>query len=155
MKKKPGPTSEREDSLIPLLGGWHANLIRLAHSPVVLFVNDRSLLAILAPGRDFPTLVSVFRNRMIQHLTRIGVSQKAISEEAAAMELVQIQPSNDRSVLGSMNDFVRLLKRDVEDHFDLNKADGLEDRLSEVPMGALKYNYPIEVVSAVFGLSGR
>lgn len=54
LKRNPGPTTGRQDSLVPMLGSWHANLIRLAHSPIVLCVNDISLLAILLPGRRVP-----------------------------------------------------------------------------------------------------
>jgi hypothetical protein len=40
LKKNPGPTEGGQDALVPVLGSWHANLIRLAHSPIVLCVND-------------------------------------------------------------------------------------------------------------------
>jgi len=36
----------------------------------------------------------------------MGLDTDTISAERAAMEIVQIQPSNSRSVLASMNDFV-------------------------------------------------
>jgi hypothetical protein len=37
-------------------------------------------------------------------------------------------------------------------HFSFLEANGLEDVLSEVPVGSLKYAYPIEVVAAAFSL---
>src|SRR5947209_6995405 len=97
LKRNLGSASDQPDSLVPKLGNWHANLVRLAHSPIVLCVNDISLLAILLPGRDFPNLVSVFQNRLAQRLRRMGLSQDTISAERAAMEIVQIRPSNSRS----------------------------------------------------------
>lgn len=72
--------------------------------------------------------------------------------ERAAMEIVQIQPSNNRSVLGSMNDFVRHLKFKVGNHFTFLDANALEDMLSEIPIGALKYHFPVEVAAAAFSL---
>ena len=137
---------------MPMLGSWHANLIRLAHSPIVLCVNDISLLAILLPGRDFPNLVSAFRNRLTQRLMRMGLSQETILVENAAMEIVQIQPSNNRSTLASMNDFVRNLRWEVGDHFNFVEANALEDMLSEMPLGALKYQYSVEVAAGLFSL---
>lgn len=150
LKRNPGPTNGRQDALVPTLGSWHANLIRLAHSPIVLCVNDISLLTVLVPGRDFPNFVSAFRDRLAQRLRRMGLSEDAISVERAAMEIVQIEPSNSRSVLASMNDFVRTLRFKVRDRFDFSEADALEDMLSETPMGALKYQYPVEVAAAAF-----
>jgi hypothetical protein len=135
-----------------MLGNWHANLIRVAYSPIVLCVNDSSLLAILVPGRDFSNLVSVFRSRLVQRLRRMGLSQEWISVEQAAMDMIQIQPTNNRSVLASMNDFVRHLRWQVGNRFSFAEANALEDMLSEIPMGALKYDYPVEVAAAAFSL---
>jgi len=80
----------------------------------------------------------------------MGLSQESISIEHAAMNMIQIQPSNNRSVLASMNDFVRNLKWKVGNSFSFAEANALEDMLSETPMGALKYHYPVEVAAAAF-----
>jgi len=68
------------------------------------------------------------------------------------MEIVQIHPSNSRSVLASMNDYVRQLKWKPRDRFSFSEADTLEDALSETPMGALKYKFPYEVALGAFRL---
>ena len=153
LKRNPGPPQPRRDALVPVLGNWHANLIRLAKSPIVLCVNDISLLAILVPGRNFPNFVFAFQNRLAGRLGRMGLATETISAERAAMEIVQIQPSNSRSVLASMNDFVRHLKWETPSHFDFSEADALEDMLSQTPMGALKYQYAVEVAAAAFSQS--
>lgn len=150
LKKNPGSENAREDTLAPTLGSWHANLVWLAHSPVVLCVNDNSLLAVLVPGKNFRNFASAFRERLTQRLRRLGLLEATISSERAAMEVIQIQPSNSRSVLASMNDFVRQLKFRGTDRFHFAHADALEDMLSETPMGALKYRYPVEVAVAAF-----
>ena len=150
LKRNPGPANVGQDTLVPALGSWHANLVWLAHSPIVLCVNDNSLLPVLVPGRDFPNFCSAFRDRLTQRLRRLGFFEATISMERAAMEIIQIQPSNSRSVLASMNDFVRQLKFRGPDRFNFAHADALEDMLSETPMGALKYSYPVEVAAAAF-----
>ena len=153
LKRKPGPNNPGRDALVPVIGNWHANLIRLARSQVVLCVNDSSLLAILVPGREFPRFVSAFQNRLVARLGRMGLATDTISAERAAMEIVKIQPSNSRSVLASMNDFVRNLKWRARNDFDFSEADALEDMLSETPMGALKYQCAAEVAKAAFSHS--
>ena len=113
-------------------------------------VNDSSLLAILVPGKDFPHFVSSFQNRLAARLERMGLAKDTIATERAAIEIVQIQRSNSRSVLASMNDFVRQLKWKPRNHFDFSEAEALEDMLSEQPIGALKYRFPVEVATAAF-----
>jgi hypothetical protein len=150
LKKNPASENAGEDALVPTLGSWHANLIRLAYTPVVLCVNDNSLLAILVPGRDFPNFGSAFRDRLTQRLWRLGLPEETISAERASMEIIQIQPYNSRSVLASMNDFVLNLKFSLGDRFKFEDADALEDMLSEAPMGALGYRFPSKVAAAAF-----
>jgi hypothetical protein len=150
LKKNRGSENTRKDILVPTLGGWRANLVWLAHSPIVLFVNDNSLLTVLVPGKKFPNLDSVFRDRLTQRLRRLGLPEATISRERAAMEVIQIQPSNSRSVLASMNDFVHQLKFRGADRFNFAHADALEDMLSKTPKGALEYNYPVDVAAAAF-----
>lgn len=150
LKKNPGSENAREDTLVPTLGGWHANLIRLAHSPVVLCVNDNSLLTVLVAGKNFPNFGSAFRERLTQRLRRLGLLEATISRESAAMEVIRIQSYNSRSVLASMNDSARLLKFRVGDRFSFAEADALEDMLSKTPMGAIEYSYPVEIAAAAF-----
>lgn len=135
-----------------LVTGTPILLDSLSHR-LFLCVNDSSLLAILVPGKDFPNFASAFQNRLVARLGRMGLASDTISAERAAIEIVQIQSSNSRSVLASMNDFVRHLKFRARNHFDFSEADALEGMLSETPMGALKYQYAVEVAAAAFSLN--
>ena len=150
LKKRPGPENDRVDSMTPVLGDWHANLIRLAHTPIVLCVNDISLLAVLVRGKDFSNLVSAFRSRVVERLERMKIPQEKILAEVSAMEIIRIEGSNSRSVLGSMNDFVHHLKWQAVRGYTFQDVDALEEMLSETPMGSLKYCYPVEVAMAAF-----
>ena len=152
LKKRPGPQNQREDGLKPALGDWHANLVRLGRTPVVVAVNDVSLLSILIPGRDFGNLLSTFRDRLMQRLIRLGVPAERMAEEAAATKCILVSRTDSRSVLGSMNDFVFQLRWRFNEGLDLHASDTLEDDLGRVPMSALKYADPEEVARAAFGL---
>jgi hypothetical protein len=155
LKKHLGPTDSRVDTLVPVLGNWHANLVHIAHFPIVLCANDETLLTVIVRGKDFPNFLTAFRTRVIQRLRRIGISEDIISTEQFAMEIVQIQPTNNKSVLGSMNDLVHHLRWQANGRFNFLKADALEDMLSEIPMGALKYACPLEAAAAPFGLKWK
>ena len=151
-KKNLGPLSEEEDSLVPVLRSWHANLVYLARSPVVVCVNDQTLLSVLVPGRNFPNITTAIRGRIGERLRRMGLPPEMISNEVDAMRVVRVEPSNSRSVLASMNDFVFGMKLYVGERFNFERADALEDRLSHTPMGALKYQYPVEAAYSLFGM---
>ena len=153
LKHKPGPSSDAEDDLQPALGNWHANLVRINHWPIVLCVNDFSLLSIILPGRDFPNFTVAFQNRLGMRLDRLGVPQERIAGELAAIERTNVQPSNSKSVLGSMNDFVGHLRYGW-DRFTPEEVTPWEDQLSQTPMGALKYSYPVEVAFALLTATG-
>lgn len=151
--KNLGPTGGLQDSLAPTLGNWHANLIYIARSPLVLCVNDLSLLSVIVAGRQFPNILSAITARIVKRLRRMGLSEELLLQEHLAMQVVEVQPSNSKSVLGSMNDFVHGLKWQVRSRFDVEALDELEDMLSETPMGALNYQYPVEVAYQVFGMT--
>lgn len=153
-KKNLGPVAQEKDFLVPALGDWHANLIYLGRTPLVLCVNDRSLLSVLVPGRDFPTIISSIKRRIAERLRRMRLPSDLISKEEAAIEVIEVQPSNNRSVLGSMNDFVHTLKWHC-DRFNLAEVNLLEDMLSQTPMGSLGYQYPVEVAHEVLTNGGK
>ena len=148
--KNLGPVGGLQDSLVPTLRTWHANLVYLARSPIVLIVNDHSLLSVIVAGRQFPNILSVITARIGERLRRMGLSDELLLHEQAAMDVVEVQPTNSKSVLGSMNDFVNALKWRGRDWLDMEALDDLEDMLSATPMGALNYQYPIEVAYQVF-----
>ena len=152
--KKPGPVGGPYDALEPTLGAWHANLIYLDRSPIVLCVNDRSLLSIIVPGRQFGNILTGITSRISQRFKRMGLSEELLLQEQTSMRSVEVQPTNSRSVLGSMNDFVRGLQWQVRTRLHVEALDELEDLLSETPMGALDYKYPIDVAYQLFGTRG-
>ena len=91
------------------------------------------------PGRQFPNILSAIAERIGERFSRMGLSKELLLREQAAMEVVEVQPSNSQSVLASLNNFVQGLKFQVPDRFGIDELDELEDILSATPMGALKY----------------
>jgi hypothetical protein len=152
LKKRLGPLGQGDDDLKPTLGHWHANLLRLGRTPVVLTVNDTSRLALLLPGRDFPNLLIGFRARFVQQLRRLGVPEDRIACEAAAMKSIRLDRTASRSVLGTMNDFAFQLRWRFNEGRTLQDADYLEDDLAETPISTLEYACPKEAARAAFGL---
>ena len=138
------------DDRVSVLGHWHANLVRIGRWPLVVCVNDRTLLLVLVPGRDFGSMLTQFRARYVACLERLAIPAALIEAEMSATQNIQVDRTDNRSVLGSMNDFVNLIRWRVYSESTLPDADTLEDDLADTPMSALKYALPSEATRTAF-----
>jgi hypothetical protein len=100
----------------------------------------------------FGNLLTPFRDRLTRRLTRLGVPSNRMAHKAAAIQCIQVDRTNSRSVLGSMNEFFSQLQGRFHEGLDLSATDTLEDDLGHVLMSALKYANTEDVARAVFGL---
>jgi hypothetical protein len=119
------------------LGDWYVNRIVVYRQPLLLLLSSASLLPILVPARDVRTLPARLANLVETRLRNLRVPAEAIHAEIAAMVPVEIGPTIDRSVLGIMVDFAKVIP-----YFNLAKANGgsllqfIEDRLADTPCHA-------------------
>jgi hypothetical protein len=128
------------------LGDWYANLLIIERQHLVMFVSARSRLCILVYARDIHRLTKRFEDALIEVLKALQISEEVIQRELNAMTGLcyglTTGTSEGRSVLGSMNDFMRPLEHA-----------GLKDRslydwnlyFTEWMCGPLGYKYPGEV----------
>ena len=91
------------------LGDWYATLVYERTEQLVLCVSERSLLPVVLPAKEARTLVPRFRDALAELLARLGVPPAEIERERAEMADVRIGKTASRQVLGSMNDFLRML----------------------------------------------
>lgn len=132
-------TTEETASAPPstTLGDWYAHLL-FTRPQLVLCVSDRTLLHVLVPARDGSFLVRRLREGVGQMLRALGVGEAAVAEEENAMLDAVIGKTMSRQVVGSLNDFVRML--------DSYGGDGtlldVSLRLAETPCGPLQMNSP-------------
>ena len=126
------------------LGSWHANLIYAKRKKAVLFVDDKTLfnfIAINLKRNEIKDLSNIFRENLYQTLTLEGFSAEKIKKTMAEYETIQYDKTRNRSVLGSMNDYAFHYK------YHIQNGEFLPDiihKLNRMPMGALKYAYPID-----------
>src|SRR5437667_2685963 len=132
-------TTEETGSVSPStkLGDWYAHLL-FTRPQLVLCVSDRTLLPALIPARDGSLLVPRLREAVGQMLRALGIAEAAgAAEEAAMMEAV-IGKTLSRQVLGSLNDFVRML----DSYRGAGTLLEVSLRLAETPCGPLRMNSP-------------
>lgn len=87
------------------LGDWYGNELRLGRQQLLLIVNGRTRLAVLVPARDARRLSTVLPDAVSVRLAAIGVPAALIDQERQQMVDVVFARTDDRSVLGTMNDY--------------------------------------------------
>ncbi|MEZ5282562.1 MAG: hypothetical protein R2770_19060 [Acidimicrobiales bacterium] len=131
VKRKPEPAVDAGS----MLGNWYATLI--AWRPqLVLLVNEHTLFPVVMPLAPAATLAERFPAHLGSALLDAGAPTEFVDAESAAMGEGSFAKTDSRSVVGVMNDFVRLAGawRDRGDEGDLA---GLSGWLAEVPCSPL------------------
>ncbi len=122
------------------LGDWYVNRVVVDRRPLLLLVSSASLLPMLLPARDVRSLPHRLADLVAVRLRRFGVAPAAIEAERGAMKTVAIAPTLDRSVVGIMVDFAKV----IPDHLDAGQWDDttlafVEAQLARTPCHAGKH----------------
>ncbi len=143
----------RDISALPgILGEWHANLLRVERRKCVLFTNDATLYSIFIPGvrrEHFLRLGEVFGQELFRCLNQEAISQRAIERVLDEIQEVEFGKSNNRSVLGSMNDLAYQLGWIIQSRGGLEvlSLNDVHYELNRIPMSAIKPNiYSIDAL---------
>jgi hypothetical protein len=91
------------------LGDWYANRVVVDRQPLLLLASARSLLPILQPARDVRSLPERLPGLVANRLERLGIPSRQVAAEVAAMTPVTVAKTIDRSVLGVLVDFAKML----------------------------------------------
>ena len=145
LKLKPSDSKELPSDL----SSWHANLLRIDRRKCVLFTHDTTLYSFFVSGLkkpDFENIREVFRQNFFKSLIAEDIPQKQIEIFLEANREIRISKTNNRSVLGSMNDLAFQLKYRIAAMGGLVNV-GLAElniELNRIPMSAIKEIYSID-----------
>ena len=135
------------------LGSWHVNLIYIDGKKCLLFVNDKTLFNFIVP--DIPRaqikkLSSIFKATLECVLSDEGIPEMAITKIMSEYESVQYANTNNKSVMGSMNDLAFHYKYHIQSEGGVHSyaVPSIIKKLNHMPMGALDYVFPIEALKA-------
>jgi hypothetical protein len=131
---EPGPSTTA-------LGDWYGHLVYLRRRPTVLLVSERSLLPVLLPARDLPSLPFRFALALVEVLSRLGTPPVAVEDELAELAEMAFAKTRNRRVMGSITDFVNHLQGTVRRTPDSTLED-LQDSLLQMPCSPLDYLCP-------------
>ena len=130
------------------LGCWHANLLRIDRRKCALFTQDTTLYSFFVPGLkkpEFENFRELFEQNLFKNLRLENLSQNQIEFVLNQHREIVISKTNNRSVLGSMNDLAYQLKFKIAAMGGLVNVDfyRLNHDLNRIPMSALKEIYSI------------
>ncbi len=91
------------------LGDWYVNRLVIDRKPLLLLVSSLSLLAILKPAQNVKALPDHLPDMVAGRLHRLGVDPDLINAEVEAMDPVKVGKTADRSVVGIMVDFAKMV----------------------------------------------
>ena len=128
---------------------WHANLFLIERRKCVLLTHDATLYTVFVPGLkkpEFARLDDVFGQRLFTTMRWDEFSQEQIERILDACRVICYTRTNNRSVLGSMNDLRFQIEVTAQmdgglDHVDLFD---LHHRLNRIPMSAIDGKYSVE-----------
>lgn len=129
------PTSNMVEAVSDTaLGDWYVNRFVVDRRPLLLLLSSRGLLPIVIPARDVRALPKYLPALVAGRLQRLEVAPGLIAAELAAMAPVQIAKTLDRSVLGVMVDFAKVIPFHLEiDGWDETTLPEIEFRLAQTP----------------------
>jgi hypothetical protein len=92
-----------------VLGDWYANILWVYRKPLVLAVSPRTLLPVLVPARNPASLGARLTAALGHILAALGIPAYRVEEEQRHMARIAFARTNSRQILGTMNDFDRML----------------------------------------------
>ena len=153
---RPVPTPVDADSLArptTTLGNWYGTVVPWRR-PLALFVNEATLLPVLAPLAPAASVMARFPQALASALSAHGVAPSFAAREGEGMRDYQLAKTANRSVVGVMVEFTHLADafRDGVPDPDLL---ALALRLSRTPCSPLygKHISPDRELAALLGLS--
>ena len=153
MGLKKGDLSENVPSE-SCLGSWHVNLIYIDGKKCLLFVNDKTLFNFIVadiPRAQIKKLSSIFKATLECVFSDEDVPEKTINKIMSEYESIQYANTNNKSVMGSMNDLAFHYKYHIQSEGGVHSyaVPSIIKKLNRMPMGALEYVYSVEALKAV------
>lgn len=145
------PVAATADESTTVLGDWFATAL-FWKPQVALLVNQRTFVPVLMPLAPAASLLARAPTAIAEVLRRLGAEESFIDIELAAMAEARIAPTNDRSVVGVMNEFAFHGEIRWEEG-GISSLDDLAIDLAGMPLGPLRSRsgFPDRELAAVLG----
>ena len=119
---------------------WYGNILFTKHYRLLMCTSAESLLTILVPVKLIKSLENDIPRHIWKYLISIGVEGKVLEKELEQMIMVNIGKTQNRSILGAMNDMAFnaeiLLERQGRDLYRTIEL------LNDTPYSTIKMKFP-------------
>ena len=124
---------------------WYAHLLWIDRRKCIIFTNVGTLFPFVVPDISKSKVLSFpkfFLKEYKQNLIQIGATGGQIKAELSRLRQLSIGKTRNRSILGSMNDYIYQVRAQIELFGSLKQTNPsiLNERLAEAPMGAINYS---------------
>lgn len=126
---------------------WNVHLFRANRAQYLIYTNTASLLSFVTPGNGITNDIALIKNAtstIRDGLISAGFPFFYEKYVAASTGKVIFTKTNNRHVLGSMNDLIKSAKWLME--YEGFSPFSVSKELNEMPMKIIKYDSPVEVV---------
>lgn len=141
---EPRDAPPAESTTALLLGDWYATLVFARPKRLVLFVSERSRLAVVMEAAPLTSLAARFVPALREVLQAIGVLEAAIAREEAEMSSFSFGPTQNRSIVGTMAEYVKMLEV-LEDDPEAQTLLEKSLFLNRIICSPLQWRHPDEV----------
>ena len=136
-----------EPEVVNDVGNWHANLLRIERRKCVIFTHDKTLFTLFVAGLkrpDFDRIDHVFGQKLFRAMRLFEFDQVQIERMLDWSQHNTYTKTNNRSVIGSMNDMAYHVEHRIYADGGLARAnlDELLMGINQIPFKAIGFNYP-------------
>jgi hypothetical protein len=132
------------------LGDWYGNILHMGRRQHLLFISERSRLPVVIPIREAKHLEAVFLDAVCNVLAAVCIGAEDIADERSKMSEISFGRTNNRSLLGTLNDFAFMAQHGNANRDEPESPEELMRFLAQTPILPLKGASPIELTRAVF-----
>jgi len=127
------PPSEDNASPDTALGDWYVTRVVVDRVPILVLVSSASLVAVVTRAQDLRTLPDRLPDLVRTRLRRLGASNELAGAEVLAMSPVLVSKTQDRSVLGILVDFGKLMSHLLPEIWNEGDFIDIEAHFAETP----------------------
>jgi len=130
---------------------WYVDLLNLERKNYFLFTNSKTLFSFFVYAgtkKELQNIEKLFESKLKELVLReIGTHSKYQENLMPESKNFRFLRTNNRSILGSMNDFKNQIKIQLQYKGKLENTYHLINHLiNEMPMGAINYAQPVELM---------
>ena len=131
------------------LGDWYANILFARPEQLVVCVSERTLLTVVVPARPASALGVRLAHGLANLLAALDVAPEQIAREVKEMSEFSFARTENRRVIGSMNEMVFHLSVYLQMEPELSQLEA-SLKLSRTPISAIGRGFPDKTTRALF-----